>query len=81
MGRLQIRVAECEFKELDRKLKDHFIDGLNDDGMIMDTMWELTSMMDGSLVTSGQALAWAQRVEAQSSQTTMLDSFKRNQRY
>ena len=30
MGRLHVAVAECNYRELDRQLKEQFIHGLND---------------------------------------------------
>ena len=34
MGRLHVVVAECNYRELDRQLKEYFIHGLNDKLML-----------------------------------------------
>ena len=34
MERLQIMAAKCNYQELDRQLKEHFIHGLNDKDML-----------------------------------------------
>ena len=49
--------AECKYKELDRHLKEQFINGLNDDGMDMEIISEHTSVVDTMSVTSEQVLA------------------------
>ena len=41
MGRLQITVAECNYKEVDGKLKEQFIHGLNDRAMLDEVVREL----------------------------------------
>ena len=46
MGRLRMMAGECKYKELDRYLKEQFICGLNGDGMMVEIIWELTSMVD-----------------------------------
>ena len=41
MGRLRIAVAECNYKEIDRQLKEQFIHGLNDKAMLDEVVREL----------------------------------------
>ena len=36
MGRLRIAVAKCNYKEIDRQLKEQFIHGLNNKAMLDD---------------------------------------------
>ena len=62
MGRLRIAVAEYNYKELDRQLKE--------------IIHELTTMTETSAVTSEQMLAWARWVEVWWSQSAVLDSLK-----
>ena len=38
MGQLRITVAECNYKELDRQLKEQFIHGLDDNDMLTNDM-------------------------------------------
>ena len=49
--------ARCKNNELDRCLKEQLINGFNDDGMMVETIWELTSKVDTSSVTRAQVLA------------------------
>ena len=65
--------AKCKYKELDSHLNEQFINSLND-GMMMECIRELTSIVDTSSVRILQVLAWARRVETQRIQITMLDS-------
>ena len=46
-------------------LEKKFFNGLDDDGMVAEMVWELTSMVDSTSETSEQILTWARRVEAQ----------------
>ena len=39
MGRLTVMVDECKYKETDRHLKEHFINGLNTDGKSRNNKW------------------------------------------
>ena len=41
MGRLWIAVVECNYKEVDRQLKEQFIHGLNDRVMLDEIVREL----------------------------------------
>ena len=43
MGRLWIAVVECNYKEVDRQLKEQFIHGLNDRIMLDEIVRELTA--------------------------------------
>ena len=57
---------------MDRYIKEQFINGLNDDGMIVEIIKELTSINDTRPVTSEQVLAWARRVEAERAQNSQM---------
>ena len=59
MGMLRIAAAECNCKELDRQLKEQFVHGLNDNEMLTEIIYKLTTMTNTSTVTSEQILAWA----------------------
>ena len=67
-SRMQIQRVTC--------LKEWFINGYNVDGMMLLIIRELTIMVDTSLVTSAQILAWGIRVESHRTQCAMLDSLK-----
>ena len=34
IGHLRVRANECEYKEEDRRLKEQFINGINDDDLV-----------------------------------------------
>ena len=51
MGRLRMEVAEYNYKEVHRKLKQQFIHGLNDDDTLIEIIYKLTGMKDMSVVT------------------------------
>ena len=71
MCRLRIATAECNYKEIDRQLKEQFRHGLNDSDMIIETIKEPTKMENENM-TSEQVLAWARIVEAQKAQSAIL---------
>ena len=74
MGRLWVVVAECNFRELDRQLKEQFIHGLNDQLMLDEIIRELTAKNNDEQVTSEGELTWAKQIEAQRAQATILNN-------
>ena len=56
--KLRIAVVECNYKELDRNSKEHFIYGLNSNEMLPEIIHKLTTMKDPRTVTSDQVLAY-----------------------
>ena len=42
MGRIRVAAIDCNYKELDRQLKEQFIHGLNDSDMLAEIIRELT---------------------------------------
>ena len=73
MGRLCMAAMECGYKEIDRQLKEQFIHGLNDKGMLGKIIKELTIKSNNEQTTSEGVLAWAKRVEAQKAQASILN--------
>ena len=71
MGRLQMAVAECNYRELDRQLKEQFIHGLNDRVMLDEIIRELTTKNNDGQVPSEGVLTWAKRIEMQRLQATV----------
>ena len=63
MGRLHVAVVECNYQEVDRKLKEQFIHSLNDKLMLEEIIKELTATNNDDHITSGGVLAWAKSVE------------------
>ena len=68
-------VAECNYKEIDRQLKEQFIHGLNNKVMLDEVIRELTTKNNDEQMTSEGVLAWAKRVEVQWVQTAILNDF------
>ena len=50
--------VECNYKEIDRQLKEQFIHGLNDNDMLTEIIRELTKAEENTAVTSEQVLVW-----------------------
>ena len=64
--------AECNYREIDRELKEQFIHGLNDKVMLDEVIRELTAKSNEQMTSEG-ILAWAKRVEAQQVQAAILN--------
>ena len=73
MGRLCVVAAECNYREIDRQLKEQFIHRLNDKVMLDEVIRELTAKSNDEQMTSKGILAWAKRVEVQWVQATILN--------
>ena len=74
MGRLHVAVAECNYRELDRQLKEQFIHGLNDKCMLDEIIRELTAKNSNEQVTSEGLLILAKRIETQRAQAAKLNN-------
>ena len=70
MGKLGIATTECNYKEMDKQLKEQFIHGPNDSEIIK----ELTEIEENDNMTSEQVLVWHRRVEAQKAQSAILEN-------
>ena len=64
MGRLWIAVVECNYKEVDRELKEQFIHGLNDRVRLDEIVRELTAKINSKQMNSVDVLLWAQMNQA-----------------
>ena len=73
MARLWIKSTECKYKEYERRLKEHFINGMNDEAITAKIIKKLTALKHTSEVTNEQVLVWVQRVEVQKAQKAVLD--------
>ena len=49
---------KCKYKDRDRRLKEQFINGINNHTLTMEIIRELTVLKDMNQVTSGQILPW-----------------------
>ena len=65
MGRLRIVVAKCNYKEIDRQLKEQFIHRLNDKAMLDEVVRELTAKNGSKQINSEDILLWARQIEEQ----------------
>ena len=74
MGRLCVVAVECNYREVDRQLKEQFIHGLNDKDILEKIIKEITAAKDDDQITSEGVLAWAKRVEAQRTQAAVLNT-------
>ena len=69
--------TECNYKEIDRQLKEQFIHGLNYSDTSIKIIKDLTKIEDRESITSEQKLVCAGRVEAQKMQSTILENLKK----
>ena len=74
MGRLWLLAIECNYKELDRQLKEQFIYGLNDTDMLGEIIRKCTKIHENEEIISKNVLSWAKRVEAQRAQSAIMNS-------
>ena len=65
MGSLRTVVIKCNYKEIDRQLKEQFINGLNDEEMLVEIIRELTKCKENTIIHSENVLTWEKRAEAQ----------------
>ena len=75
MGRLRMSTTECNYKEIDKQLNEQCTHGLNSDTSV-EIRRELTKIEDNEIIISEQVLAWARRVEAQKTQSAILENLK-----
>ena len=75
MGRLKLAAVECNYKKVDRQLKEQFVHRLSDNDMLAEIIREFTKAEESADITSEQVLGWAKRVEAQRAQSGIMDSF------
>ena len=81
MGRLRLAAVEYNYREVDRQLKEQFINGLNDNDMFAEIIRELTKAKESVDITSEQVLGWAKRVKAQREQSAIMDSLTRTKEF
>ena len=81
MGRLCVAAAECNYREIDRQHKEHFIYRLNDKVMLDEMIRELTAKSNDEPMTSEGVLAWAKRVEAQRAQVAIMNNITESHQF
>ena len=72
---MHVTAVECNYREVDRQIKEQFIHGLINKGMLEEIIKELTTTKDDDQITSKGMLAWAKRVEAQKAHAAVLNTF------
>ena len=81
MGRLYIKATGYKYKEYDRRLKRQFINGLDNESIIVEIIKELTALKDTSDMSNKDVLMWAQRSEPQHVQKEVLDNMKNKKEF
>ena len=81
MGRLCIAVAECNYREAGRQLKEQFIHGLNDKAMLDEVIGELATKGNNDQMSSKDVLVWAKRTEVQWAQAAILNEIAELQNF
>ena len=64
-GLLQNKANEGSYKETDRRLKEQFINGINDDDMMTEKIRELITNKMRNEIISEHMSSWARRVDVQ----------------
>ena len=73
-GRTRVVAIECDYKELDRQLKEQSIYGPNGSGVLAEMFSELTKTDEDMQVSSKQVSVWAKRVDPQRAQAAVINS-------
>ena len=73
MGRLWIAAVECNYKEVDRQLKEQFIHGLNDRVMLDEIVRELMAKNNSQQTNNEDVLIWARSIKVQRAQAAILN--------
>ena len=72
MGRLRLAAVQCNYKEVDRQLKEQFIQRLNDNDMLGEIIRKLTKAEECTAVTTKHVLVWTKRVDGQRAKFTII---------
>ena len=81
IGRLRLAAVECNYKDVDRQLKEQFVHRINDNDMLAEIIRELTKAEESADMTSEQVLDWAKRVGAQRAQSAVMDSLTKSKEF
>ena len=54
-----MKANECKYTERDRRLKEQFINGINDDEMVTEIIHELITVSKTGEITNEQVFAWS----------------------
>ena len=78
---MDVAAAECKYRELDRQLKEQFINGLNDKAMLDEIIREHTTKNNNKQVMSEAVLAWAKRIVVQRAQAAVLSNITESHKF
>ena len=81
MGRLWTAAVECNYKEVDRQLKEQFIHGMNDRVLLDEIVRELMAKNNSEQINSEDVLLWARQIEAQRAQAAILNDITEAQKF
>ena len=73
-GEIACGGGRCNYRELNRQLREQFIHGLNGKLMLDEIIRELTAKNNDVQVTSEGMLTWTKRIEAQRDQAAVLNN-------
>ena len=62
MGKLRIATTECNYKEIHRQIKEHFIHELKKSDMSREIIKELTKTEENDNVKSEHVLVWQEEL-------------------
>ena len=74
-------MVECNYKEVDRQLKEQFIHGLNDRVMLDEIVRELMAKNNSEQINSEDVLLWARQIETQRAQAAILNNITEVQKF
>ena len=74
-------MAECNYREVVRQLKEQFIHGLNDKSMLDEVIRELMAKNNREQTMSKDVSGWARRIKAQWAQETLLSHITESQKF
>ena len=77
MFHLRVKAKKFKYKEKDRRLKEPFKNGVNDDATMTEIIGELTVVKKNNKIISQKAFHWAKRVDAQRIQKAILNKTKK----
>ena len=80
MGRLQVTTVECNYSEVDRKLKEQFIHGLNDKDMLDEVIRKIMTKNNREQTTSEDVLVGARRIKAQWAEAAILSDITKSKK-
>ena len=81
MGRLHIKAMDCKYREYDRRLKEQFVNGLDNENIIAEILKELRGLERYPWGEQWTNIDVGKRVEAQRVQKELLDNFRDTKKF